>query len=80
MKESEIERYVSDLLTVSGFRHDGAEHRLWVLLHHLYSAVALWEQASDEERQVVEALRVKLQFFFGKNVILGNLRMPIFAA
>ena len=45
------------------FRNDGAEHRLWLLLHHLYSAVALWEQASDEERQVVEALRVKLQFF-----------------
>ena len=48
------------------FRNDGAEHRLWLLLHHLYSAVALWEQASDEERQVVEALRVKLQFFSAK--------------
>ena len=70
MKESEIERYVSDLLTVSGFRHDGAEHRLWVLLHHLYSAVALWEQATDEERQVVEAMRVKLQYFFSAKINL----------
>ncbi len=70
MKESEIERYVSDLLTVSGFRHDGAEHRLWVLLHHLYSAVALWEQATDEERQVVEAMRKKLQYFFSAKINL----------
>ena len=70
MKETEIERYVSDLLTVSGFRHDGAEHRLWVLLHHLYSAVALWEQATDEERQVVEAMRKKLQYFFSAKIKL----------
>lgn len=70
MKETEIERYVSDLLTVSGFRHDGAEHRLWVLLHHLYSAVALWEQATDEERQMVEAMRKKLQYFFSAKIKL----------
>ena len=70
MKESEIERYVSDLLTVSGFRNDGAEHRLWVLLHHLYSAVALWEQATDEERQVVESMRKKLQYFFSAKIKL----------
>ena len=70
MKESEIERYVSDLLTVSGFRHDGAEHRLWVLLHHLYSAVALWEQASAEERETVEAMRKKLQYFFSAKISL----------
>ena len=70
MKESEIERYVSDLLTVSGFRHDGAEHRLWVLLHHLYSAVALWEQATDEERQMVESMRKKLQYFFSAKINL----------
>lgn len=70
MKETEIERYVSDLLTVSGFRNDGAEHRLWVLLHHLYSAVALWEQATDEERQMVEAMRKKLQYFFSAKINL----------
>ena len=70
MKESEVERYVSDLLTVSGFRNDGAEHRLWVLLHHLYSAVALWEQATDEERQMVEAMRKKLQYFFSAKIKL----------
>jgi hypothetical protein len=70
MKETEVERYVSDLLTVSGFRNDGAEHRLWVLLHHLYSAVALWEQATDEERQMVEAMRKKLQYFFSAKIKL----------
>ena len=70
MKETEVERYVSDLLTVSGFRNDGAEHRLWVLLHHLYSAVALWEQASAEERETVEAMRKKLQYFFSAKISL----------
>ena len=70
MKETEVERYVSDLLTVSGFRNDGAEHRLWVLLHHLYSAVALWEQATDEERQMVESMRKKLQYFFSAKINL----------
>ena len=40
MEEQKIERYVTDLLTVSGFSSDGAERRLWALLHHLYCAVA----------------------------------------
>ena len=68
MEEQKIERYVTDLLTVSGFSSDGAERRLWALLHHLYCAVALWEQASAEERETVEAMRKKTAvFFFGKN-------------
>jgi len=41
-----------------------------VLLHHLYSAVALWEQATDEERQMVEAMRVKLPYFFSAKIKL----------
>ena len=79
MKETEVERYVSDLLTVSGFRNDGAEHRLWVLLHHLYSAVALWEQATDEERQVVEAMRKKLQYFFSAKIKNLHIYMQVLA-
>ena len=70
MEEQKIERYVTDLLTVSGFSSDGAERRLWALLHHLYCAVALWEQATDEERQMVESMRKKLQYFFSAKINL----------
>lgn len=70
MEEQKIERYVTDLLTVSGFSSDGAERRLWALLHHLYCAVALWEQASAEERETVEAMRKKLQYFFSAKISL----------
>ena len=70
MEEQKIERYVTDLLTVSGFSSDGAERRLWALLHHLYCAVAMWEQASAEERETVEAMRKKLQYFFSAKISL----------
>ena len=59
-----IERYVSDLLTVSGFSEEGAEHHLWVLLHHLYSAVAMYEQLSAEDKAVVAETQKKLKYFF----------------
>ena len=64
MEIPKIERYVSDLLTVSGFSEEGAEHHLWVLLHHLYSAVAMYEQLSAEDKAVVAETQKKLKYFF----------------
>ena len=64
MEIQQIERYVEDLLTVSGFREDGAEHHLWVLLHHLYSAVAMFEHLSDEDKEIVASTQKKLRYFF----------------
>ena len=70
MKETEVERYVSDLLTVSGLSADGEERRLWTLLHHLYCAVSLWTLATDEERAEVEDMRKRLRYFFSSEVKL----------
>lgn len=64
MDIDKIERYVSDLLTVSGMRCDGEGHRLWVLLHHLYSAVAMWEQLDGDGRTMVADMQQKLRYFF----------------
>ena len=64
MEIQQIERYVEDLLTVSGFREDGAEHHLWVLLRHLYSAVAMYEHLSDEDKEIVASTQKKLRYFF----------------
>lgn len=70
MDELKIERYVSDLLTVSGLSADGEERRLWTLLHHLYCAVSLWTLATDEERAEVEEMRKRLRYFFSSEVKL----------
>ena len=67
MEIPKIERYVSDLLTVSGFSEEGAERHLWVLLHHLYSAVAMYEQLSDDDKAIVAATQKKLKYFFESN-------------
>ena len=64
MEIQQIEHYVEDLLTVSGFREDGAEHHLWVLLRHLYSAVAMFEHLSDEDKEIVASTQKKLRYFF----------------
>ena len=64
MEEQKIERYVRDLLTVSGFHGEGKERRLWTLLHHLYCAVAMYEQASKDERATIAGVQKKLRYFF----------------
>ena len=64
MEIPKTEQYVSDLLTVSGFHEEGAEHHLWVLLHHLYSAVAMYEHLSKEDKTIVASTQKKLKYFF----------------
>ena len=53
MDVQKIERDVDALLGVSGFRRDGAEQHLWLLLHHLYSAVAMYELMSAEDKVII---------------------------
>ena len=50
MEEQKIERYVTDLLTVSGFSSDGAERRLWALLHR-YEKYFVTQRLSAEKFQ-----------------------------
>lgn len=64
MEEQKIERYVTDLLTISGFREDGEGHTLWTLLHHLYSAVAMFEVATAKEKETIAKTQKKLRYFF----------------
>ena len=64
MEVQKIERYVEDLLTVSGFRRDGAEQHLWLLLHHLYSAVAMYELMSAKDKVIIADTQKKLRYFF----------------
>lgn len=64
LNTNDIERYVSDLLTVSGFRSDGEEQHLWLLLHHLYCAVAMYEQMGDDDKVIIADTQKKLKYFF----------------
>ena len=46
-------------------RHeDGKEHRIWTLLHHLYSAVAMFELATKDEKDIITKTQKKLRYFF----------------
>ena len=64
MDQQKIERYVEDLLTVSGILKDGAEQPVWLLLHHLYSAVAMYEQMNPQQRALIAGIQRKLRYFF----------------
>ncbi len=74
MEVQKIERYVEDLLTVSGFRRDGAEQHLWLLLHHLYSAVAMYELLSAEDKVIIADTQKKLRYFFDSKCDLKERR------
>ena len=67
LPNAQIEKYVEDLLTVSGFTPDEGDGRLWSLLHHLYSAVAMYEHMTEEEKAVIKATQKKLRYFFETN-------------
>ena len=64
MDQQKIERYVEDLLTVSGILKDGAEQPVWLLLHHLYSAVAMYELMNPQQRSLIAGIQRKLRYFF----------------
>ena len=64
MDQQKIEGYVEDLLTVSGILKDGAEQPVWLLLHHLYSAVAMYELMNPQQRALIAGIQRKLRYFF----------------
>ena len=70
MKEYEkIERYVSDLLTLSGMNMEG-ESAAGTLLFHAYVAVAMFELMDAEERALVKGIQRRMKYFFSVNVNL----------
>ena len=74
LPNAQIEKYVEDLLTVSGFTPDEGDGRLWSLLHHLYSAVAMYEHMTDEEKAVIKTTEKKLRYFFETKINLRETR------
>ena len=59
-----IEQYVGDLLELSAVSNDGAEQDVYAALRHLLTAVCLYEQMDDDERELMIELKKKLQYFF----------------
>ena len=64
MDEARIERYVSDLLTVSGVEREGKEQGIGQALYHLLMSACMYELMSAEERGLLDGLSKKLQYFF----------------
>ena len=67
MEIQQIEQNVDSLLSACGFKKDGAEQPLRVLLHHLYSAVAMYKETSDSERAVIAKTNKKFRSIFEIN-------------
>ena len=61
-----IERYVSDLLTLSGMDMEG-KSATGTLLFHAYVAVAMFEQMDAEERALVKGMQRRMKYFFSSN-------------
>ena len=64
MELTRIERYVSDLMTVSGVEKEGKEQNVGLALYHLLMSASLHDLMSDDEKDLFKALTKKLQFFF----------------
>jgi len=70
MKEYEkIERYVSNLLTLSGVDLEG-KSAAGTLLFHAYVAVAMFELMNAKERALVKGIQRRMKYFFSVNVNL----------
>ena len=61
-----IERYVSDLLTLSGMDLEG-KSATGTLLFHAYVAVAMFELMDAEERALVKGVQRRMKYFFSSN-------------
>ena len=64
MELTRIERYVSDLMTVSGVEKEGKEQNVGLALYHLLMSAALRDLMSDGEKELFRLLTKKLQYFF----------------
>ena len=63
-----IESYVDDLLNLSGVVNGEGERSVWLLLHHLYCAVAMFSLMNDSERALIKGVQRRLKYFFSFNV------------
>ena len=64
MELAKVERYVSDLMTVSGVEKEGKEQNVGLALYHLLVSAALHDLMSDDDKALFKALTKKLQYFF----------------
>ena len=64
MELARIERYVSDLMTVSGVEREGREQSVGLALYHLLMSAALRDLMDDDEKELFRLLTKKLQYFF----------------
>ena len=64
MELARIERYVSDLMTVSGVEKEGKEQSVGLALYHLLMSAALRDLMDDGEKELFRLLTKKLQYFF----------------
>ena len=64
MEYEKIERYVSELLTLSAVDKEGMEQTVGPALYHLLMSAAIRDLMSDEEKELFRELTKKLQYFF----------------
>ena len=64
MELTKIERYVSDLMTVSGIEKEGKEQTVGLALYHLLMSAALRDVMSDDDKELFSLLTKKVQYFF----------------
>lgn len=64
MEYSKIERFVSDVLTISAVEREGKEQAVGQALYHALMAAGIYDLMGEEERELTGELMKKLQFFF----------------
>ena len=64
MDYGKIEKWAEDSLAMKGFAENGEEHHLWVLLRHLFSAVAMYDKLSADDRKIVNNYQKKFRNVF----------------
>ena len=67
MEIQQIEQNVDSLLSACGFKKDGGEQPVRVLLHHLYSAVAMYKEIGASERAVIAKTNKKFRSIYELN-------------
>ena len=64
MDYEKIERFVSDVLTISAVEREGKEQAVGQALYHALMAAGIYDLMGEEERELTGELMKKLQFFF----------------
>ena len=67
MEIQHIEQNVDSLLSACGFKKDGEEQPLRVLLHHLYTAVAMYKEMDFKDKAIIAKTNKKFRSIFEIN-------------